>query len=99
MTRDTHNLEIVSPESSENDNNKTREVMGNPQCDIAEKPSVDGKQIEPNSFIGAKPCERSVSLNTAIRQAKRTYWVDQGGVVIFDRTESVDHAESIRHNR
>jgi len=99
MTRDIKNQKIVSPESSETDNNKTQEVMGNSQCEIAEMPPWDGEPTRPNSLAGAKPCERSESQSNAIRKAKRTYWVDQGGVVIFDRTESVDHAESIRHNR
>lgn len=99
MTRDIKQTETVSPETSETDNNKTQEVMGSPQCENAGKPSWDGKPTRPNSLAGAKPCERSESQNIAIRRAKRTYWVDQGGVVMFDRTESADHAESIRHNR
>ena len=99
MKRDIDNTEIDKSEATDIDNIQPKVVMGDSRSEIVEKQVVDHESTEPNSLANVKPCERSEDQKAVIRQAKRTYSVDQGGVVIFDRIESVDYAESIRHNR
>ena len=79
------------------DKQQVEEVAGHPLSDIVADKEVQA--LKPNMLVGAKPCDRTEEQRNAIRQARRTFWIDRDGVVSFDLKQRDELADSLRHNR
>lgn len=81
-------------------NNQAKEVCDVPSCDIvSDETKKVHDSIRPDSLDGSKPCDRDTSHKSTIKRRNKVYYVDPGGVVIFDPREAIDSADADRHNR